>query len=95
MYYVGDLNPQKHFLLTKPAFGAFLRHNFNERLAVKGAITYGTLKGDDAVSETNPNRNLNFESPLTEVSGTFEFNFFNYFIGSQRYYFTPYMYGVG
>lgn len=93
MYYVGDLNPQKHFLLTKPAFGAFLRHNFNERLAIKGAITYGTLKGDDAVSETNPNRNLNFESPLTEVSGTFEFNFFNYFIGSQRYYFTPYMYG--
>jgi hypothetical protein len=93
MYYLGELNPGKQFLMIQPAFGGFVRHNFNERLAVKAALTYGTLKGDDAVSGIDPLRNLNFQSSLTDVSGTFEFNFFNYFIGSQRYFLTPYMYG--
>lgn len=93
MYYLGDLNPGKHFMLTQPAFGGFVRHNFNERLAVKAALTFGKVKGDDAVSKRNPLRNLNFESDLTDIAGTFEFNFFNYFIGSQRHFVTPYMYG--
>ncbi|MHC1776733.1 MAG: DUF6089 family protein [Lentimicrobium sp.] len=93
MYYLGDLNPGKQFLMTQPAFGGFVRHNFNERLAVRAGLTYGILKGDDAVSGQNQRRNLNFQSSITDISGTFEFNFFNYFIGSQRYYFTPYMYG--
>jgi len=93
IYYLGDLNPGKQFLMTQPSFGAFVRHNFNERIAVKAGLSYGTLKGDDAVSKQNVMRNLNFQSSLTDISGTFEFNFFNYFIGSQRYYFTPYMYG--
>ncbi len=93
IYYLGDLNPGKHFLLMQPAFGGFVKHNFNERLAVKAGLTYGTIKGDDAVSKQNPLRNLNFQSSVTDISGTFEFNFFNYFIGSQRYFVTPYMYG--
>lgn len=93
MYYLGDLNPGKQFLLTQAAFGGFLRHNFNERIAVKAALTYGSVRGDDAVSKVNLLRNLNFRSKLTDISGTFEFNFFNYFIGSQRHFVTPYMYG--
>lgn len=92
MYYLGDLNPGKHFLMTQPAFGGFLRHNFNERLAVKAGFTYGHVKGDDAVSNTHPDRNLNFQSSITDMSATFEFNFFDYFIGSQQHNFTPYMY---
>ncbi len=92
-YYLGDLNPGRQFLLTKPALGGFVRHNFNERLAVKGSLHYGTLHGDDAVSKVNTARNLNFTSHITDISGTFEFNFFEYFIGSLRHYVTPYMYG--
>jgi len=93
MYYLGDLNPGKHFLQTQPAFGGFVRHNFNERLAIRAAYTYGKIKGDDAVSKENLLRNLNFQSNIHDISGTFEFNFFNYFIGSLRHFFTPYMYG--
>lgn len=93
MYYLGDLNPGKHFLQIQPSFGGFVRHNFNERLAVKLGYTYGKLKGDDAVSGQNPLRNLNFQSNLHDISGTFEFNFFSYFIGSLRHFVTPYMYG--
>ncbi len=92
-YYVGDLNPDKHFLLPRPAFGGFMRHNFNERLAIKLSGTFGSVEGDDAVSGYNPDRNLNFRSTFTDISATFEINFFEYFIGSLRYYFTPYMFG--
>ena len=91
-YYLGDLNPGQHFLLTKPAFGAFLRHNFNERLAIRAGFTYGTLKGDDYTSEVNPDRGLNFTSPVSDISATLEINFFEYFIGSQRHFLTPYMF---
>lgn len=92
-YYLGDLNPGSQFLLTKPAAGAFIRHNFNERTAIRGSFTYGTLHGDDAISKVNTTRNLNFTSSISDISATFEFNFFDYFIGSLRHFVTPYMYG--
>ncbi|MDY0102418.1 MAG: DUF6089 family protein [Lentimicrobium sp.] len=91
-YYLGDLNPGNQFLLTKPAFGAFLRHNFNERIAVRGGFTYGTLQGDDLVSKVNPERGLNFTSHVSDISATVELNFFDYFIGSLRHFVTPYMF---
>lgn len=92
-YYLGDLNPGSQFLLTKPAAGAFIRHNFNERTAIRGSFTYGTLHGDDAISKVNTNRNLNFTSHISDISATFEFNFYEYFIGSLRHFVTPYMFG--
>ena len=91
-YYLGDLNPGQQFLLTKPAFGAFMRHNFNERVAVRAGFTYGTLKGDDFESKVNTERGLNFTSPVSDISATLEFNFFDYFIGSLRHFVTPYMF---
>ena len=91
-YYLGELNPGKQFLLTKPAIGAFVRHNFNQRLAIRGGFTYGTLKGDDYKSKVNPDRGLNFTSPVSDISATLEINFFEYFIGSQRHFVTPYMF---
>lgn len=92
-YYIGDLNPGKHFMLIKPAFGGFVRHNFNERIAIKGAVSVGSVSGDDAISKYNLDRNLNFTSTVTDISTTFEINFFEYFIGSLRHFLTPYMYG--
>jgi hypothetical protein len=91
-YYLGDLNPGNQFLLTKPAFGAFLRHNFNERVALRGGFTYGTLQGDDYQSKVNPERGLNFTSHVSDISATLELNFFDYFIGSLRHFVTPYMF---
>lgn len=92
-YYIGDLNSAKQFQITKPAFGAFVRHNFNERIAFKLAGTYGAIGGDDALSKADLTRNLNFSSSIIDISTTFEINFFEYFIGSLKYYVTPYMFG--
>lgn len=92
-YYIGDLNPNKHFILTKPAFGGFIRHNFNERFATKISGTFSSIQGDDFVSKINLDRGLDFKSNLFDISATFEINFFNYFIGSKRQFITPFWYG--
>ena len=94
-YYLGDLNPGKQFLLTKPAVGAFVRHNFNERLAIRGGFTYGNLHGDDLISKVNPDRGLNFTTHISDISAVLELNFFEYFIGSLRHFVTPYMFAGG
>jgi hypothetical protein len=92
-YYMGDLNPNKPFLMSKPAFGIMYRQNFNSRISIRIHGLRGTVAGDDAVSKTNPERNLNFESNLTEVGLQLEINFFDYFIGSKMHPITPYIFG--
>ena len=91
-YYIGDLNPTKHFLLTKPAGGVIYRYNLNPRFAFKGDVMLGSVEGSDAVSKANVERNLSFKSPITEFSLQMEFNFFPYISGNKKYPFTPYVF---
>ena len=44
-YYNGDLNPNKPFELSRPAYGLFYRYNFDTRLAVKLSYTKGDIQG--------------------------------------------------
>ena len=91
-YYVGDLNPNIHFLQTHFAGGIVYRYNFNPRLSFKGSILSGTVEGNDQVSHFNEKRNLSFKSNVTDFSAQFEFNFFNYSTGNERYPFSPYVF---
>lgn len=92
-YYLGDLNPSKHFLLSKPAGGIIYRYTLNERWAIKMNGIYGTLQGDDAKSKFNTARNLRFKSSLLEFSPQLELNFLSYKTGnSKEDYFTPYVF---
>lgn len=92
-YYLGELNPGRQFLFTRPAYGGLVRFNINERFAIRGQLVRGELAGDDAVSRANELRNLRFVSPLTELSTTFEFNFLEYLSGSHVHFFSPYIFG--
>jgi len=92
-YYVGDLNPAMPFRMSKPAFGIMYRQNFNSRISLRVHGLRGTVAGDDAVSNANPDRNLNFESILTEAGTQIEINFFDYFIGSKMHSISPYIFG--
>ncbi|MFA6924913.1 MAG: DUF6089 family protein [Bacteroidales bacterium] len=92
-YYIGDLNPKKHFLLTKPAAGAIYRYNFNPRFAFKGNVYFGEVEGDDHKSGYKPERNLSFKSGITEFSTQIEFNFFPYITGDKNYPATFYVFG--
>jgi len=92
-YYMGDLNPNKPFLMSKPAFGVLYRQNFNSRISLRVHGIRGAVAGDDAISKTNSDRNLNFESKITEAGLQLEINFFEYFIGSKMHSISPYIFG--
>jgi hypothetical protein len=92
-YYMGELNPSMPFRMPKPAFGIMYRQNFNSRISLRVHAIRGTVAGDDAVSKANPERNLNFESNITEAGLQFEINFFEYYIGSRMHSITPYIFG--
>lgn len=93
-YYLGDLNPSKHFLLTKPAGGIIYRYVFNPRWAVKVNGLYGTVEGNDAVAKFNESRNLSFKSHIFEMSSQLELNFLPYVTGNtEEDYFSPYIFG--
>jgi hypothetical protein len=95
-YYIGDLNPNVHFKNAQIAYGAFARYNIDDRWAVKLGWTEGKVTGNSEGTNFLPGRNLQFESPITDVSMTAEFNFFEYFTGSRYNWITPYIYaGIG
>ena len=92
-YYIGDLNPALPFRMSKPAYGILYRQNFNSRISLRAHGLFGTVAGDDAISKANPERNLNFESKITETGLQLEINFFEYYIGSRMHPITPYLFG--
>jgi hypothetical protein len=74
------------------------RYNFNPRLSARGNILYGNIQGDDSHSSSaaQRQRNLNFKSPISEISAQLEFNFLNYEIGNEKSRFSPYIFfGIG
>jgi hypothetical protein len=95
-YYTGDLNRLGHFRQVSPAAGLIYRYNVNPRLALRGSLFGGHIKGDDAKSNQAfyQNRNLSFRSPMVEGAFGVEFNYMTYATGrlyGERYWFTPYM----
>ncbi len=99
-YYLGDINPDRHFYTPylKPAGGLSFRINFDPRWAWKQSIRIGQISADDADSETDfqQTRNLNFYSPVYELTSTVEFNFLRFDPWKNTDWFTPYTYaGIG
>ena len=93
-YYIGDLNPNQHFVYTEPAFGGIIRYNLSKRHSFRITGTYGTVSADDANS-SDPwqiNRNLNFQSTLFEVAAGFEICLMKYAINDMKHRFTPYFF---
>lgn len=91
-YYLGDLNPALHFNQIQLAYGGVVRYNINDRWTVRASYYRGKLKGDDIKTNAIANRELNFTSPVNDISVVAEFSWFKYFTGSKRSYFTPYLF---
>ncbi len=100
--YMGDINQLKPYQFTDLAFGGQIKRNLDGYWAFKLSALHGKIRGDDANSSSvqQQQRNLNFYSPLTEISLQTEFNFFNYLpglfpiAGSRK--FSPYIFtGIG
>jgi len=92
-YYIGDINPKKHFIYSLPALGLIYRYNLNPRFAYRNNIFIGFIQADDSKTLANKERNLSFRSYIGELNASFEFNFFPYVTGHKKYFFSPYIFG--
>jgi Domain of unknown function (DUF6089) len=95
-YYLGEVNPYKHFgTRLKPGGGLTFRNNLDRRWSVRGGILVNTLEAYDSDSN-DPwirNRNLHFKNQIIEGSLLFELNFFNYQLGNRDFPMSPYLFG--
>ncbi len=87
--YTGDMTQVDYQSSLAPAFGVFLRYNFNSRLSARATVMAGTTKATGEF-ETHP---WEFSKSVTDLSAMAEFNFFRYIIGSKRYAITTYLLG--
>lgn len=92
---MGDLNPAGLFKSPLPAGGFIYRYNINTRFAARLSGLIGEVEAFDNQSSYayQQERNLNFRSPIDEISGQMEFNFFDYEIGNPKFNFSPYIFG--
>jgi opacity protein-like surface antigen len=95
-YYLGDLNPGGHFANPHLAIGAIGRYVVNDRWALKGAYTFGTISGgfpkEGLTYPTTSNDSYAFERKLNDLALMAEFNFLSYdhaFL--SKTVFTPYI----
>lgn len=93
-YYIGDLNPSKHFIYSKPAFGAIFRYNLTTRYSLRFTGSYGSVYGNDAKSDDafQLERNLSFNSKILELAFGVEVDMFKYNINNMKYPITPYFF---
>ena len=96
-YYIGDINPDRHFPKHTGLTGGILfRHNMTDRLALRFQGIYGTLEAYDSDSKDTTQwlRNLHFRSRLIEGSLLLEINFFKYRARSKDgKFWTPFVFG--
>ena len=92
-YYIGDLNPAMPYNMAQLGYGAVARLNTSPRWAFRFSYSRGKVKGDDFKTGAVANRNLNFISTINDFSLVAEFNFWKYFTGSKKSFFTPYLFG--
>lgn len=95
-YYIGDLNPSKHFYKPGLIYSGFYRYNLHKRYSFKASSTYTRLKAFDSDFRENNlqrERNYEFNSSLVDISIQFEHNFWPYLttlIEEDR--FSPYIF---
>lgn len=95
-YYLGDINPGKHFDQSLFSAGAIARYNKDDRWSFRFSLLLGQVQASDDAIDVNNDRHLIFTSNITEFSGVVEFNFFPYETGNGKNKYTPYIFaGVG
>lgn len=93
-YYIGDLNPNRHFVDSKLSLGIIYRYNVSTRHSVRATAFYGNTMANDADNSdvSLVNRNLSFNSKLFELAIGYELDLFKYRINDMKYPFSPYFF---
>lgn len=93
--YYGDLNTQIQTKMSVPATSFSYRFNFfNKYISAKTSLTFATLKFEDSYSSNTHqlNRNLGFETSITEFAEIIEFHFLQYSKSNKEQVFGPYVF---
>jgi len=94
-YYMGDINPSRHFYKPSFAFGGIYRINFNPRFALRGNVYYTTLRGSDTDFDLlHPDRfyePITFRTSVLDLNMQTEFNFLPFTPNIGRFNYTPYV----
>ena len=87
MFYLGDIN-NVPFKSTRPAVGAFYRHNINVRYSAKALLSYGRITASDSnyKSEYQNERGYSFKRDCAHLSILGEFNFLQFAVGKHLVY---------
>ena len=92
-YYMGDINPEKHFYSINFSMGALYRYQLHSRLSFRFDFINAKLSGDDTDFD-NPYQNIrneSFTTNLYELTGNVEFDYFpSSYEGNSNYSLTPY-----
>lgn len=95
-YYLGELNPNRQFGLTRIALGGIYRHNFTQHISLRVNGIIGSVEGNDALIKYNQDRNLKFVSQVNEISVQAEVNFLPFVAGNLQTQYSPFLFlGAG
>jgi hypothetical protein len=97
--YSGDLVDKKKYIMLKEtnlAYGIIAKYSLTRRWAFRASLYKGTISGSDANAKKDYqrrwNRNLSFQSSLTDISFHTEFNILPYKSGHFKYKYAPYIF---
>jgi hypothetical protein len=95
-YYMGDINPNRHFYRPSLSLGALYRYNLNPRYAIKAHGYYAQLSGNDLdfPGLLHPDRPVSphsFSTSLIDAGIQLEFNFLPFSPGLGTIQYTPYL----
>jgi len=90
--YFGDMTKSDFQKSVKPAYGGFLRYNFNPRYGLRFNIINGSIG-----AEGNYNAELwSFQKNVLDISLLFEFNYLKYIVGDKSTPWSSFIFaGVG
>jgi hypothetical protein len=97
-YYMGDINPNRHFYRPRPSFGMLYRINLNKRYAIRASGYYADLSGSDIDFGNRINADRYFEpvefnTSLIDGTLQFEFSFLPFVPNTGKWDCTTYVAG--
>lgn len=95
--FIGDVGRTEFHMPNNVFGGVFFRKPFNPHYSIRASFSLGTIGADDADAKSGfkNDRNLSFESRVTDINTVIEFNFLPYLTGNKGAH-TPYVFlGVG
>jgi hypothetical protein len=95
-YYMGDINPNRHFYRPSISLGALYCYNLNTRYALRANAYYANLSGSDldfpgTLHPDRPYSPANFNTSLLDLALQIEFNFLPYTPNIGKWAYTPYI----